>query len=216
MTRRGHGHRHRRPSRAAVRRFAVADDPTSLGEGDAGRPSGWSGPARPEVETPVADIRRREVDGSEGIDPSEGGRAPIPDPEARGRGSTDSPIEKSEPPTVADHPGRRATDRAGAESGSQGRAERTACSPSQLRRFIKSRPYVPLHELRRRFAIDGAEDDVVQIEVDGRGLFVGLPRPEAEMLRDLLRSGEVGVELLVDLETPVVVGVYPMRPVPRS
>ncbi|HWP61848.1 MAG TPA: hypothetical protein VNO86_00040 [Candidatus Binatia bacterium] len=85
-----------------------------------------------------------------------------------------------------------------------------------MRRFIKSRPYVPLHELRRRFAIDGAEDEVVRIEVDGRGLFVGLPRREAEMLRELVRSGEVGVELLLDPECPVIVGVYPMRPVPRS
>jgi hypothetical protein len=75
---------------------------------------------------------------------------------------------------------------------------------------------VPLHELRRRFGIDGAEDDVVRIEVDGRGLFVGLPRREAEMLRDLVRNGDVGVELLLDPESPVVVGVYPMRPVPRN
>ncbi|MER3418234.1 MAG: hypothetical protein C4343_03810, partial [Chloroflexota bacterium] len=93
---------------------------------------------------------------------------------------------------------------------------RPSCSQAQLRRFIKSRAYVPLHELRRRFGIDGAEDDVVRIEVEGRGLFLGLPRREAEMLGELVRSGEVGVELLVDPETPVVVGLYPMRPVPRT
>ena len=38
-------------------------------------------------------------------------------------------------------------------------AERTATAP-QLRRFIKSRAYVPMHELRRRFAINGADDEV--------------------------------------------------------
>ncbi len=96
-------------------------------------------------------------------------------------------------------------------------AGRTAsCSPSQLRRFIKSRPYVPLHEVRRRFGIDGAEDEVARIEIDGRGLFVGLPRREAEMLQELIRAGDVGVELLLDPESPVVVGVYPTRPVVRK
>lgn len=95
-------------------------------------------------------------------------------------------------------------------------ARAASCSPSQLRRFIKSRPYVPLHELRRRFGIDGAEDDVARIEVDGRGLFVGLPGREAEILEELIRTGDVGVELLLDPESPVVVGVYPTRPVVRK
>ena len=34
------------------------------------------------------------------------------------------------------------------------------CTAPQLRRFIKSRPYVPMHELRRRFGINGDDDDV--------------------------------------------------------
>jgi hypothetical protein len=37
------------------------------------------------------------------------------------------------------------------------------CTQAQLRRFIKSRAYVPMHELRRRFAIDGATDDVAAV-----------------------------------------------------
>ena len=40
------------------------------------------------------------------------------------------------------------------------RGTRSPCTAPQLRRFIKSRPYVPMHELRRRFAIDGGDDDV--------------------------------------------------------
>ena len=55
---------------------------------------------------------------------------------------------------------------------------------AQLRRFIKSRPYVPLHELRRRFELNGDLDDVVGIEVPEQGrVFVGLPSREAESHR---------------------------------
>ena len=90
------------------------------------------------------------------------------------------------------------------------------CTAPQLRRFIKSRAYVPMHELRRRFAINGTEDDVTQVALDGGRVYVGLPQREGRLLGELLRSGEVGYELSLDPVTPVVVGVYPMRPVPRS
>ena len=42
------------------------------------------------------------------------------------------------------------------------------CTAPQLRRFIKSRPYVPMHELRRRFGIDGGEDDVTPVDLGDR------------------------------------------------
>ena len=90
-----------------------------------------------------------------------------------------------------------------------------ACTASQLRRFIKSRPYVPLHELRRRFAINGPDDEVTAIDTASGRVFVGLPGREGRLLADLLRQGEIGYELLVDPVSPVVIGVYPMRPVPR-
>jgi hypothetical protein len=93
---------------------------------------------------------------------------------------------------------------------------RSSCTAAQLRRFIRSRPFIPLHELRRRFQLGGDEDDVSPIEVDGRRLFVGLPAREAELLGELLGSGEVGYELLLDPTAPLVIGVFPMRPVPRS
>jgi hypothetical protein len=73
-----------------------------------------------------------------------------------------------------------------------------------------------MHELRRRFAMDGHDDDVVQVEVHGRQVFIGLPDREARMLGDLLRSGEVGYELSLDPSSPVVIGIYPMRPVTRN
>jgi hypothetical protein len=98
-----------------------------------------------------------------------------------------------------------------------GRNERpNGCTAPQLRRFIKSRPYVPMHELRRRFAIDGSDDDVTQVDLDGGHLYVGLPAREGSLLGELLRGGEIGYELSFDPRAPIVVGVYPMRPVPRT
>jgi hypothetical protein len=87
---------------------------------------------------------------------------------------------------------------------------------AQLRRFIKSRPYVPLHELRRRFELNGDLDDVCGVSMGERGLvYVGLPQREAEFLATLVKDGDVGVELSQDPTAPIVVGVFPMRPVSR-
>jgi hypothetical protein len=89
------------------------------------------------------------------------------------------------------------------------------CTQAQLRRFIKSRPYVPLHELRRRFGLNGADDDVAPVDLEDRRVFVGLPAREAGLLGELMRHGEVGYELLLDPTSPIVVGVFPMRPIQR-
>lgn len=97
--------------------------------------------------------------------------------------------------------------------GGEGRAPTAA----QLRRFIKSRPYVPLHELRRRFELNGDLDDVCAVAAaDGSRYYLGLPPREAELLAQLVRDGEVGVELSRDPRVPVVVGVFAMRPVSRT
>ncbi len=90
------------------------------------------------------------------------------------------------------------------------------CTAPQLRRFIKSRPYVPMHELRRRFAIAGDDDDVTQVRLDVGHVYVGLPEREGSLLAELLRGGEIGYELSLDPRSPIVIGVYPMRPVPRA
>ena len=90
------------------------------------------------------------------------------------------------------------------------------CTAPQLRRFIKSRPYVPMHELRRRFGINGGEDDVTLVSISGSQVFVGLPPREGALLGELLRGGEIGYELSLDPRSPIVVGLYPMRPVARS
>ena len=90
-----------------------------------------------------------------------------------------------------------------------------SCTAPQLRRFIKSRPYVPMHELRRRFGINGVEDDVSAIDLGERRIYVGLPDHEGSLLGELLRGGDIGYELSLDPRTPIVIGLYPMRPVAR-
>ena len=90
------------------------------------------------------------------------------------------------------------------------------CTAPQLRRFIKSRPYVPMHELRRRFGINGEDDDVTPVRLDPGWIYVGLPSHEGLLLGDLLRTGEIGYELSLDPRSPIVIGVYPMRPIARN
>jgi hypothetical protein len=90
------------------------------------------------------------------------------------------------------------------------------CTAAQLRRFIKSRPYVPMHELRRRFELNGAADEVCPIATPDGIVFLGLPARECDLIAELVRQGDVGVELCRDPVVPIVVGVYPMRPIPRQ
>jgi hypothetical protein len=90
------------------------------------------------------------------------------------------------------------------------------CTTAQLRRFIKSRPYVPMHELRRRFELNGEADALTRIHTIDGSVFLGLEPRESRMIEDLVRQGEIGVDLCRDPIVPVVVGVFPMRPIGRS
>ncbi len=73
-----------------------------------------------------------------------------------------------------------------------------------------------MHEIRRQFLITAEDDDVTGIDLAPGRIFVGLPEREGLMLGELLRGGEVGYELQLDPVAPIVVGVYPMRPVTRG
>jgi hypothetical protein len=90
------------------------------------------------------------------------------------------------------------------------------CTAAQLRRFIKSRPYVPMHELRRRFELNGEADVLTSIRTGDGTAFLGLEIRESRLIEDLVRQGEIGVELCRDPLVPVVVGVFPMRPISRT
>lgn len=119
-------------------------------------------------------------------------------------------------PEAAAEPARATSAESAAPPPPQNGAAPAGCTAPQLRRFIKSRPYVPMHELRRRFGINGVEDEVSAVDLPDCRIFVGLPQREGALLGELLRAGDVGYELSLDPRTPIVVGLYPMRPVPRS
>src|SRR5919107_2860797 len=82
-------------------------------------------------------------------------------------------------------------------------------STSSLRRYLTSRPYISVADIRRRFGLD--PDAMSTVARNGTTAFVGLPEREASKLQDLWQRDEVGVELSVEVRAPVVVGVYPMR-----
>ena len=83
-------------------------------------------------------------------------------------------------------------------------------STSSLRRFISSRPYVAIAELRRRFVLD-QPDAMSRLERDGTDAWVGLPDREASKLQELWLRDEIGLQLSVEVRAPVVVGIFPMR-----
>jgi hypothetical protein len=148
---------------------------------------GSSGPAQLAQTTPVR------------VAPDPAG--PPSRPPVMGQAPQGSPSQGQMPPVMGQAP--------------QGQASQSQATAPQLRRFIKSRPYVPMHELRRRFAIEGGDDDVTAVHIDRHWIFVGLPEREGGLLGELLRAGEIGYELSLDPRSPIVVGVYPMRPAPR-
>ncbi len=83
-------------------------------------------------------------------------------------------------------------------------------STSSLRRFISSRPYVAIAELRRRFVLD-QPDAISRVEREGTVAWVGLPERETAKLQDLWLRDEIGLQLSVEVRAPVVVGIFPMR-----
>jgi hypothetical protein len=82
-------------------------------------------------------------------------------------------------------------------------------STSSLRRYLTSRPYIAVADIRRRFALD--PDAMSVVTRNGTTAYIGLPEREATKLQDLWQRDEVGVELSVEVRAPVVVGIYPMR-----
>jgi hypothetical protein len=168
------------------------------------------------IDAPTVPSAMARADGARSID--EPAVSAVPDPEAahlRPRPVTDRrPAGQNAAPSPAGaNDGRPA---GGPSDRMDGAGDRAACTTAQLRRFIKSRPWLPMHELRRRFGITGQDDDVTPMRVGEHLLFVGLPPAEGRILAELLGAGDVGYELSVDPTTPVVIGVYPMRPVPRT
>ena len=83
-------------------------------------------------------------------------------------------------------------------------------STSSLRRFITSRPYVTVADIRRRFGLDDP-DAMAHLQRNGTSAWIGLPDREATKLQELWHRDELGLEMSVEVRAPVVVGVYPTR-----
>ena len=82
-------------------------------------------------------------------------------------------------------------------------------STSSLRRYLTSRPYISVADIRRRFGLEA--DAMSHIARNGTSAYIGLPEREASKLQDLWQRDEVGLELSVEVHAPVVIGIYPMR-----
>src|SRR4029453_7761287 len=82
-------------------------------------------------------------------------------------------------------------------------------STSSLRRYLTSRPYIAVADIRRRFGL--VPEAMSVVSRNGTSAFIVLPKRVAGKLQDLWQRDEVGVELSVEVRAPVVVGIYPMR-----
>ena len=61
-----------------------------------------------------------------------------------------------------------------------------------MRRFIKSRPHRAGYELRRRFEIEGIEDEVSPVTTERGTIYVGLPEQARFLGPWIERSGDMG------------------------
>ena len=82
-------------------------------------------------------------------------------------------------------------------------------STSSLRRYLTSRPFIAVADIRRRFGLEA--DAMSVVSRNGTTAYVGLPEREASKVQDLWQRDEIGVELSVEVRAPVIVGIYPMR-----
>ena len=201
-----------RPAQASDAAATSGGEPTGGGLG-LGRTQQLGRAQQPAAPAAAPHVRDAALDATPGLDP-----APVPPGLALASVPPGLVSAPGAGPDVNPTPGPppAATIQLPRLQGGQTEAERNGCTAPQLRRFIKSRAYVPMHELRRRFAIEGTDDDVTPVDMDpGVRVFVGLPNREGRLLGELLRSGDIGYELSFDPIAPIVVGVFPMRPVPR-
>ena len=86
-------------------------------------------------------------------------------------------------------------------------AKRHKLSKSSLHWFIKSRPFVLVPDIRRRFEMEPVEEACPIVAPKGRA-FVALPQRAARLLEDLVKEHRVGLEMAADLNAPMVVGVF--------
>jgi hypothetical protein len=74
--------------------------------------------------------------------------------------------------------------------------------------YLRSKSYVPIPELRRRFDISSEEMSTIQD--NGHKVYIGLPQDLAEVVANLRRQNKIGLETAPEFSASVVVGIYPM------
>lgn len=74
--------------------------------------------------------------------------------------------------------------------------------------YLRSKSYVPIPELRRRFEI--TPDDMATVEADGHKVYIGLPQDVADVVANLHRQQKIGWECSADFTVPVVIGIFPL------
>src|SRR5581483_9503804 len=66
--------------------------------------------------------------------------------------------------------------------------------------YLRTKSYVPIPELRRRFEIPS--DEMATIQDDGRKVYIGLPQDIAEVVANLRRQQKIGLECSADFTAP--------------
>lgn len=74
--------------------------------------------------------------------------------------------------------------------------------------YLRTKSYVPIPELRRRFEIPS--DDMATIRDNGTMVYIGLPQEVADVVANLRRQQKIGLECSADFTAPVVIGIYPL------
>jgi hypothetical protein len=80
-------------------------------------------------------------------------------------------------------------------------------SRSSLLWFIRSRSYVSIPDIRRRFNLP-SDNEVTPIAGPQGRVYVGLPPDAARILGELVRDGRVGLELQPEIHARAATGVY--------
>lgn len=114
------------------------------------------------------------------------------------------PVERGMP--VLFEPERRTVELAEEEDQRPQKSKRI--NSGKLFWYIRSKSYVPIPELRRRFEI--TPDEMSAIEDEKQKVYIGLPQDVADVVANLRRQQKIGLECSADFTVPVVIGVYPL------
>ncbi len=89
-------------------------------------------------------------------------------------------------------------------------AKKRKLSKSSLLWFLRSRPFVPVAEIRRRFGLEAVDEIGIIHGREGK-IYVGLPSRVARLLEELWRENRIDLVLSLDLHARVLIGVYALH-----